>query len=172
MFAVPENTVAPAAGTATALRHPVRTALEYAADRERWRGLLRYDPDERFAAPLERDHEQEVWLLSWLPGQLAEPHDHGHTTGAFTIVCGRLTETVYRADPADPADPADSADPAVAAARVHLLAAGQSRVFGPGYVHRVENEGPDPVISVHVYRAGGRIVRPVTWLGTPVPGGT
>ncbi|NIJ13646.1 putative metal-dependent enzyme (double-stranded beta helix superfamily) [Saccharomonospora amisosensis] len=160
MFAVPENTIVPASGADASLRHPVRTALQYAANRDRWRGLLRYDPAERFAVPLERDHEQEVWLLSWLPGQLAEPHDHGHTTGAFTVVCGRLTETVYHADHADPV------------ARVHLLSAGQSRVFGPGYVHRVSNEGPDPVISVHVYRAGGRIVRPATWLGTPVPGGT
>lgn len=158
MFAVPENTIAPT--RITGPQHPVRTALEYAADRERWRGLLRYDPDKRFAAPLDRDHEQEVWLLSWLPGQYAEAHDHGHTTGAFTVVCGRLTETVYRRADTGPV------------ARVNTLTPGQSRVFGPGYVHRVCNEGPDPVISVHVYRAGGRTVRPATWPGTGMPGGT
>ena len=33
------------------------------------------------------------------------------------------------------------------------LEPGQSRVFGPGYAHHVRNLGPDPAVSLHVYRA-------------------
>lgn len=157
MFAVPENTIAPEPVDVTA-GHPVRTALEFAADRQRWRNLLRYDPDERFAVLLDDAHGRQVWLLSWLPGQCTGLHDHGDTTGAFTVVSGRLTETVLRPGPSAPSGTA----PDGAGRRESLVVtAGQSRVFGPGYVHEVRNAGPDPVISVHVYTDGPRTVRPV-----------
>lgn len=155
MFAVPENTIALAPARDSRLTHPVRTALEFALDRDRWRDVLRYDPDERFAALLDRTGhgdvvDQEVWLLSWLPGQHTGRHDHGPTVGAFTVVLGTLTETVTRRAP-----------DGRLATRTYTPTTGQSRVFGPGYVHEVRNVGPDPAVSVHVYRAGGRTVRPV-----------
>lgn len=155
MFAVPANTVARPEGAAHLssspagpLAHPVRVALRFAAERDRWRHLLRYDPDRRFAALVESDAVQEVWLLSWLPGQRAGLHDHGDATGAFTVINGALTESVARRDGSG--RPLES---------VHTLEAGQSRVFGPGYVHEVVNAGSDPAVSMHVYRAGGRTVR-------------
>lgn len=148
MFAVPENTIAIA--ERPELRHPVRIALAYAADRDSWRRFLRYDPDERFAALIDRDGGQEVWLMSWLPGQTTDLHDHGESTGAFTVVSGELAERVVRRAPGG----------RVLAER-HELTAGQSRVFGPGYTHEVRNDGTDPAVSVHVYRSGGRTVRPV-----------
>ncbi|EHK82865.1 cysteine dioxygenase [Saccharomonospora azurea] len=164
MFAVPDNTIAlPPADLLT--RHPVRTALEFAADRNRWRNLLRYDPEERFAALLDVVGGHEVWLLSWLPGQDTGLHDHGATTGAFTVVSGRLVEEVYRDTAGSPDGP-----------ETHVVEAGQSRVFGPGYAHHVRNPGPDPVISVHVYQDGGRTVRRLTRAetcsGVAVPAGT
>ncbi len=133
MFAVPENTVASAATGPTA--HPALIAREYAAHRARWARLLRYDPDERHVALVDRGPGQEVWLLSWLPGQATDVHDHGAASGAFTIVSGELTEHV------------------VHRGRTHRVGMGQSRVFGPGYVHEVRNDGPDPAVSIHVYRA-------------------
>lgn len=142
MFAVPDNTVALA--EKPFLRHPVRVALEYAADRERWRDLLRYDPDQRFSTRIQAGTDEEVWLMGWLPGQYTDLHDHAQSSGAFTIVSGRLSETVARRSVTE----------------MHVLTAGQSRVFGPGYVHQVRNEGPDPAISIHVYGAGGRAMRP------------
>ncbi|QFZ22824.1 cysteine dioxygenase [Saccharothrix syringae] len=152
MFAVPENTVA--LPPSAAAPHPVRIALDVAARRERWAHLLRYDPDERFAALVERTADQEVWLMSWLPGQHTGLHDHGLTTGAFTVVSGSLTEVV-----------------ATGGRQVlHHLVAGQSRVFGPDYVHRVRNDGVDPAVTVHVYRDGGRTVRPRRF--DPVEGAT
>jgi predicted metal-dependent enzyme (double-stranded beta helix superfamily) len=133
MFAVPENTVASAETAPTV--HPALIAREYAAARERWAHLLRYDPDERYTALVHRTPDQEVWLMSWLPGQGTDLHDHGAATGAFTIVSGELTEHVHHRGV------------------THGLGVGQSRVFGPGYVHRVHNAGPDPAVSLHVYRA-------------------
>jgi predicted metal-dependent enzyme (double-stranded beta helix superfamily) len=136
MFAVPANTVAAVTGLTNA--HPVRVALEFARDRDRWRHLLRYDPDARWSTLVEGTAEHEVWLLSWLPGQATDLHDHGGATGAFSVVSGVLTERVVRAT-GRPAPP-------------HAVEPGQSRVFGPHYVHQVGNDGPDPAVSIHVYR--------------------
>jgi quercetin dioxygenase-like cupin family protein len=133
MFAVPENTIAPSITAPTV--HPALIARQYAEDRSRWAHLLRYDPDERYAVLVHHTPEQEVWLMSWLPGQSTDPHDHGQATGAFTIVSGDLVEHVLR----------DGS--------THRLRAGQSRVFAPGYAHDVRNEGADPAVSLHVYRA-------------------
>lgn len=138
MFAVPANTIASTATPATV--HPALIAHEYAANRDRWAHLLRYDPDERFAALVDATDGQEVWLMSWLPGQHTDLHDHGAATGAFTLVSGALTEHVRGV--------------------THELNVGQSRVFGPGYVHQVRNDGVDPAVSLHVYRAV-RTMRPV-----------
>ncbi|MEV0680388.1 cysteine dioxygenase family protein [Actinosynnema sp. NPDC050436] len=152
MFAVPENTIA--LPQSRAALHPVRIALDVAARRERWAHLLRYDPESRFSALVEKTDEQEVWLMSWLPGQHTDLHDHGTSTGAFTLVSGTLTEIVT------------SGRTQV----LHHLGVGQSRVFGPDYVHQVRNDGPDPAITVHVYRDGGRTMRPFRF--DPVEGTT
>lgn len=159
MFAVPDNTLLRPENPA--LRHPVRVAVEVAADRERWASLLRYDPGERFSVLVEATAGQEIWLLSWLPGQHTDLHDHAIASGAFTVASGGLTETVTR----------NSAD-GRAVTEVHALKAGQSRVFGPGYVHEVRNDGPDQAVSVHVYRDGPRALRPfhLDPLGGPVRG--
>jgi predicted metal-dependent enzyme (double-stranded beta helix superfamily) len=135
MFAVPVNTVATVTTLATA--HPVRIAREFARDRDRWRHLLRYDPDARWLALVERTPEREVWLLSWLPGQGTDLHDHGAATGAFTIVSGVLSERVIRTGGQEQS--------------AHRLEPGQSRVFGPRYLHQVSNDGVDPAVSIHVY---------------------
>lgn len=139
MFAVPPNTIA--LGGTPALAHPALIAREYALDRDRWRDLLSYDPDERFTALIDRTDGQEVWLMSWLPGQGTDLHDHGSVAGAFTVVSGILTERVARGG----ARPAEV---------LHPVTVGQTRVFGPGYVHQVTNAGTDPAVSIHVYREG------------------
>ncbi|HEV7647779.1 MAG TPA: cysteine dioxygenase family protein [Actinophytocola sp.] len=137
MFAVPENTIPSAApfDSAAPTVHPALVARRYATARRRWAHLLRYDPDARYTVLVHRTPEQEVWLMSWLPGQGTDLHDHGAASGAFTIVSGELTEHVAHRG------------------TTLRVGAGQSRVFGPGYAHEVRNEGPDPAVSVHVYRA-------------------
>jgi predicted metal-dependent enzyme (double-stranded beta helix superfamily) len=139
MFAVPPNTVALSGIPADA--HPALIARDLTADPARWQHLVRYHTDERFTTLVERADGQEIWLMSWLPGQRTDLHNHGGATGAFTVVTGVLTERVARARGTEP--PHDT---------VHLVAAGQSRVFGPGYVHQVRNDGPEPAVSIHVYR--------------------
>ncbi|MFR9729711.1 cysteine dioxygenase [Saccharopolyspora sp. MS10] len=146
MFAVPPNTIA--AAPDRSLSHPVRIARELAADRASWASLLRYDPLQRWAGLIERTDTHEAWLLSWLPGQRTELHDHGGAAGAFTLVSGAVTERVVRATPTGPVE------------EWHPLEAGQSRVFGPDHVHQVSNDGPDPAVTLHVYRpARARMTR-------------
>ena len=70
--------------------------MEVARNRDRWSHLLRYDPDERYAALVEAHDDAEIWLLSWLPGQHTGRHDHAGAAGAFTVVSGALMETVFR----------------------------------------------------------------------------
>jgi len=135
VFAVPSNTVVdlPAA---PGIVHPARIALDVARDRNRWAALLRYDPVERFATLVDATDDVEIWLLSWLPGQHTDLHDHNGSAGAFTVVSGVLTERVIR----------DRTEV------THPVTVGQTRVFGPRYVHLVRNAGPDPAVSIHVYR--------------------
>lgn len=134
MFAVPANTVA--LSPAPIALHPARIAADVARDRDRWAHLLRYDPDQRFSALVDATGDVEIWLLSWLPGQQTDLHDHAGSAGAFTVVSGVLTERVIRST-----EPVD-----------HAVIVGQTRVFGPRYVHQVRNLGVDPTVSIHVYR--------------------
>lgn len=135
MFAVPENTVISSARRAPL--QPTKIVREFAADRQRWAHLLSYDPDERWTALVERTDSYEIWLMSWLPGQRTDLHDHGGAEGAYTVVSGVLSELVAR--------------PGQSGEVLHSVHTGQSRVFGPDYVHQVSNEGPDPAVSIHVF---------------------
>jgi predicted metal-dependent enzyme (double-stranded beta helix superfamily) len=96
----------------------------------------------RFASPqrwwfrLALTEEVEVWLLSWLPGQHTEPHDHGGASGAFSVVLGSLSET-YRY----PGAPI----------RQRTHSPGAALGFGAGRAHQVWNTGPVKAASVHAY---------------------
>jgi predicted metal-dependent enzyme (double-stranded beta helix superfamily) len=136
VFAVPANTVA--LTTVPTTVHPARIAADLARARHRWAHLLRYDPAERYSALIESTGEVEIWLLSWLPGQHTDLHDHAGSAGAFTVVSGVLTERVIRTDSLIEVE--------------HPVTVGRTRVFGPGYVHQVRNAGTDPAVSIHVYR--------------------
>lgn len=137
MFAVPADTIPHLAPAAT---HPALIARDLTDDLTdgvaRWAHLLRYDPDRPAAALVERTGSQEVWLVGWLPGQGRRWHTHDAVSGAFTVVSGVLTERVAR-------------NGEVLAYRVE---AGRTRVCGARHRHEVINDGPDPAVSVHVYR--------------------
>jgi predicted metal-dependent enzyme (double-stranded beta helix superfamily) len=79
----------------------------------------------------------EVWLLSWLPGQESPLHDHGGSSGAFTVLAGALDETVVSR---------------TNTSRDHLWVRGPSRSFGEHHIHRVGNDGNLPAVSLHAYR--------------------
>lgn len=141
MYAVPDLTV-PADGAARS-GGPISLAMMLAAHPERWRPLVDYRIDTRWYRLLERTEQHEVWLLSWLPGQGTDLHDHGPASGAFAVAAGTLTERVVATRPGRP--PVEV---------TRELVAGHCRAFGPHYVHHVANTGTVPAVSVHVYTPG------------------
>ena len=87
-----------------------------------------------------RDPRIDIWLISWLPTQGTQLHDHGGSSGAFTVLSGTLTESV----------PCGYAD-----GRVHIRETsawpGSRVTFGRHYIHDVHNAGTEAAISVHAY---------------------
>ncbi|MFC6094141.1 cysteine dioxygenase [Saccharothrix lopnurensis] len=98
--------------------------------------VLAYDPGRRWWARLGLTEGVELWLLSWLPGQGTEAHDHGGASGSFTVLTGELHED-YRY----PGGPIRSAARPV----------GSALGFGAGRAHRVVNRGEVGAASVHAY---------------------
>ena len=109
------------------------TARRYAAD---LRQTPRFDPVQRWYARLAATGDHEVWLLTWLPGQGTDLHDHGGSAGAFTVVTGRVEEYTVGVD--------GSLTRAGYTAR-------EGHAFGPHHVHRIVNTGRRPAVTVHAY---------------------
>jgi hypothetical protein len=114
--------------------------VEYRTE-TRWTHLV--DPAEA-AAVLAPGLAQElagaqIWLLSWLPGQGTDLHDHGSSAGAFAVARGTLTERVVAARSGEPAREL-TAD----------LGAGRVRSFGAHHVHQVQSLD-EAAVSLHVY---------------------
>jgi mannose-6-phosphate isomerase-like protein (cupin superfamily) len=112
-------------------------ADEVASGRFPW---IEFDADERWHQRLYRDRRVDIWVISWLPEQGTRLHDHGGSSGAFTVLSGALTESV----------PSGYQD-----ARMRVrdtdVRAGSSVRFGRHYIHDVRNLANRPAISVHAY---------------------
>jgi predicted metal-dependent enzyme (double-stranded beta helix superfamily) len=119
-------------------------ARQFAADPSRWPVAPRYNPVERWYHRLHVTDDYEVWLLTWLPGQGTDLHDHGGSAGAFHIHQGSLTEDTVAAPGAHP----DAGPPRITARE---LGEGAGRRFGTQHIHRIANRTQDPAISIHVY---------------------
>lgn len=120
------------ASTLAPVRNPLaEKAHALAAAPDEWVRRVRLSPEGRWYERLHRDEELEVWLLSWLPGQSTGFHDHGGSRGAFAVALGTLRED----------DLSQERD----------LAPGDTRAFGPDYIHDVRNVSKAPAVSVHVY---------------------
>ena len=117
------------------------TATRLAASTDLWESLVDYDPVSRYYARLARTPEHEAWLLTWVPGQGTDWHDHGGSAGAFVVVRGALTEEHARLQEHDSA----------VVAETRQLTAGTIRPFGTRHIHRVTNTGLEPAVSIHVY---------------------
>ncbi len=111
-----------------------------ARDPAQWSHLVEYRQEERYwvrlDAPAPFRDSVDLWLLTWLPGQQTQPHDHGSSAAAFRVVAGSITEFRW------------SADGAVSSAALH---AGQSREVPVGEVHDVVNLGTESAVSIHAY---------------------
>ncbi|GGU71272.1 cysteine dioxygenase [Lentzea flava] len=98
--------------------------------------ILEYSAERRWWARLGLTEGVELWLLSWLPGQGTEPHDHGGSAGSFTVLTGALQED-YRY----PAGPI----------RTAVRTTGDALGFGSGRAHQVTNPFAAPAATVHAY---------------------
>lgn len=131
-------------GPATASARPVTglaaLARRYAEDPSSWPFAPRFNATSRWYARIGADPGHEAWLLTWLPGQSTDLHDHGGSAGAFIVVSGTLTEHFV---PTRQPGPVES--------REVTLPTGAARSFGTQHVHRIINSGAVPAVSLHVY---------------------
>ena len=119
----------------------VKIATGLASQRLLWEPLVSYDPVARYYVRLAREPEFEAWLLTWLPGQGTDWHDHGGSAGTFITLRGVLTERHAEVGYGPPR--------IIPGARE--LVAGTLRSFGSRHVHEVTNRGAEPAVSLHVY---------------------
>ena len=96
---------------------------------------VEFDSHERWHQRIYRDPRIDIWLISWLPTQGTEFHDHGGSSGAFTVLSGELSEAV----------------PSATGVRDRRRVSGSSVSFGARYIHDVRNLGVEPAVSVHAY---------------------
>ena len=116
-------------------------ATRLAEQTDLWEPLVEFDPVSRYYARLAREHDFEAWLLTWVPGQGTDWHDHGGSAGAFITLRGTLTEQHAVIGPDGP-----RIDPFI-----RELSAGALRPFGSKHIHKVTNNHLQPAVSLHVY---------------------
>ncbi|MFF5080584.1 cysteine dioxygenase [Actinoplanes sp. NPDC000266] len=115
-------------------------ATRFAAAPEQWPVAPRFNPVDRWYQRLNVTDDYEVWLLTWLPGQGTDLHDHGGSAGAFHVFSGTLTEETVSV--------AAGHAPRITSRE---LGEGAGRRFGTHHIHRMTNRSSRPAISVHVY---------------------
>ena len=108
-----------------------------AADPDRWLPAVHFDPAARVHTRIAADDDFEAWLLTWLPGQGTDIHDHGGSAGALVVLSGVLSEWTPSG--------------LRRGGRTRRLRTGALRPFGPDHIHRVRNDALEPAISLHVY---------------------
>ena len=119
----------------------VKIATDLANQRGLWEPLVSYDSAARYHVRLAREQEFEAWLLTWLPLQGTDWHDHGDSAGAFITLRGVLTEQHAEVGYGPPRIITGGRE----------LAAGTLRSFGSRHVHQVSHRGVEPAVSLHVY---------------------
>jgi predicted metal-dependent enzyme (double-stranded beta helix superfamily) len=119
----------------------VKIATNLARQRLFWEPLVSYDPLDRYYVRLAHEQQFEAWLLTWLPGQGTDWHDHGGSAGTFVTLRGVLTERHAEVGYGPPRIMSGARE----------LVAGTLRSFGSRHVHQVTNQGVEPAVSLHVY---------------------
>jgi predicted metal-dependent enzyme (double-stranded beta helix superfamily) len=111
-------------------------AAEITAAPGRWAPHVRHRADQRIFVPLDAPEGAEAWLICWMPGHDTGFHDHDLSSGAVTVVKGRLREERL------------AWGGGVTAANYEV---GDVFDFGPSDIHRVVHPGGEPAVSIHVY---------------------
>lgn len=105
------------------------------------------DPYCRFTAEgyarnlLRRGVHCEALLLCWQPGQESPIHDHGRSACVFRVITGIATETSFEAAPQGSSRPAET----------RHYTRGHIGGSNGGHIHRLGNEGPGNLITLHLY---------------------
>jgi predicted metal-dependent enzyme (double-stranded beta helix superfamily) len=81
----------------------------------------------------------EIWLLSWLPGQVTPIHDHGDAVTVATVLSGTVLEERF----------ARTGDLAVRPTGATLREIGDIDPIDPGRIHRVRPIGS--AVTLHLY---------------------
>jgi hypothetical protein len=101
-----------------------------------WQPLTHTDTERRRYELVYEDERMDAWVLSWMPGQGTGFHDHYISGVGLCVAAGSVVEDqlVYGQE--------------------HLarrLQRGDTRIGGPGYIHRVAHHDGEPAVTVHVY---------------------
>jgi Cysteine dioxygenase type I len=112
---------------------------------------IEYDEAQRWHQRIYRDRRVDVWLISWLPSQGTQLHDHGGSAGAFTVLSGELAEAIYRPSVPPRSGRVASAPDSAPALLEQRRMSGSGVGFGAQYVHDVRNLSEEPAVSVHAY---------------------
>jgi hypothetical protein len=115
--------------------------------------IVDFDDQDRWSRRIYRDGRVDVWLMGWMPEQETQLHDHGGSSGAFTVVSGVLSEATYIHPPRG-----ISTGPRAGTLRDRTHGPDRSIGFDGTYVHDVRNLSDSPSISVHAYSP------PLTWM--------
>jgi predicted metal-dependent enzyme (double-stranded beta helix superfamily) len=107
-----------------------------AADEGIWVDRVQTPGSDRWWTRLYVDEAVDVWLLTWLPGQFTDLHDHGPSTAVFTVIRGELEEMRLGRD---------------ADMQITSCAPGSRSVVEAGVVHDVRAVGTDLAVSIHAY---------------------
>jgi quercetin dioxygenase-like cupin family protein len=109
-------------------------AAGLACTADAWADRLPEDPVFRTGLLLLASEDFDAWLLRWPPGTGVAPHDHGDSTGAFTVVTGELLEIRWTRG----------------FRRSRLVSPGEVTTIDRGVVHDVIAPS-ERSLSVHVY---------------------
>lgn len=108
-----------------------------AADPGAWAAAVSFSSGTRHWSRLPAPDGVDLWLLTWLPDQATDLHDHGDSAAAFTVLSGVVEEV--------------RVEPARQRRRTTRLATGRTRWMPPGELHDVRGAPDGPAVTLHAY---------------------
>jgi predicted metal-dependent enzyme (double-stranded beta helix superfamily) len=109
---------------------------ELAGRPELWIDLVKHDRARRVYEELLGDDYVTAWLICWMDGHDTGFHDHDISSGAVSVVGGRVCEERLTLD---------------GSASEEIYRAGGSFQFSAADIHRVRHAGSDPAVTLHAY---------------------
>src|SRR4051812_27192037 len=125
-----------------------RVVHDVAGKRDTWWHRVQRPEQDRWWTRLYVDDSLDVWLLTWLPGHVAELHDHGPSAAAFAVVQGTLEETRVTRD---------------GGMQFCSHQPGRVATLPAGVVHDVRGAGKGLAVSIHAYSPALTEMRYYDW---------